>query len=112
MNPQPLTPRSIDLFDSDHRLQILWSDESPQFFSYRDLRIACRCASCIHELTGERLLDPNTIPDTIGVRDYKLVGNYGLRIYWSDGHDTGIYTWEYLKSLLGAPDPNRATPDA
>jgi DUF971 family protein len=29
----------------------------------------------------------------------ELVGNYALRIQWSDGHDTGLYTWKYLREL-------------
>ena len=67
--------------------------------SYKDLRDACRCAGCIDELTGKKTLDKNTIPDDIGIEDPDLVGHYGDRFAWTDGHDTGIYTWERIRAL-------------
>jgi DUF971 family protein len=66
---------------------------------YRALRLACRCATCIDELTGKPLLDPATVPEDVGVQDVEQVGLYGVRIHWTDGHRTGIYTWERVRDL-------------
>jgi len=67
------------------------------------LRLACPCAACVEEMTGRRMLEPGAIPAGIRPEALALVGAYGLRIRWSDGHDTGIYTFELLRALCGCP---------
>jgi DUF971 family protein len=69
----------------------------------RMLRLACPCAACVEEMTGRRLLQPGAVPADIRPQSLALVGAYGLRINWSDGHDTGIYTFELLQALCGCP---------
>ena len=39
------------------------------------------------------------MPSDIHIQEMNLVGNYALKILWSDGHDTGLYTWELLRKL-------------
>ncbi|MBL4848787.1 MAG: DUF971 domain-containing protein [Planctomycetes bacterium] len=95
-------PVGVDLQDSKSRLSVAWSDGSSSSVGYRALRLACRCALCIDELTGKPLLDPATIPAGIGVADCEEVGLYGIQIGWTDGHRTGIYTWVRLKELSNA----------
>jgi DUF971 family protein len=67
------------------------------FFPARALRLACPCAGCVEEMSGRPLLDPGTVPAEIRPTSLALVGAYGLRIHWSDGHSTGIYTFEQLR---------------
>jgi ATP-binding protein involved in chromosome partitioning len=50
-------------------------------------------------MTGRPLLDPATVPIDVAPLRIALVGAYAVRIDWSDGHSTGIYTYEYLRSL-------------
>jgi DUF971 family protein len=45
------------------------------------------------------LLDASTVPEDIRAEVVSLVGNYAIKVRWSDGHDTGIYTYEFLLSL-------------
>lgn len=92
-------PRDIKAIRQEGVLQIVWQDDSTSRFPFRFLRESCTCAACIHEITGERILDVDSIPDDITIEDASLVGNYALKIHWSDGHDTGLYTWEHLRSL-------------
>lgn len=63
----------------------------------RKLRLGCPCAECVEEMSGRRLLDPATVAPDIRPLEVRLVGAYGLRISWSDGHGTGIYTFERLR---------------
>jgi len=84
-------------------LEIEWSDGLATRYDVRDLRLQCPCAGCRDELTGERLLDPATVPPDVAPRSLVSVGNYALKIAWSDGHDTGIYTWERLRELAERP---------
>ncbi len=57
------------------------------------------CARCVDEITGQRIVDLEGIDPHIAIEDLKLVGNYALKISWSDGHDTGLYTWQHLRQL-------------
>lgn len=65
-------------------------------FPARELRLACPCAECVEEMSGRPLLDPARVPDDVRPVTLALVGAYGLRIQWSDGHGTGIYTFDRL----------------
>ena len=66
------------------------------FYPARALRLACPCAGCVEEMTGRPLLDPATIPADIRPVQLALVGAYGLKVSWSDGHNTGIFTYDRL----------------
>lgn len=99
MNPRPEKLRNVE----DRDLEITWDDGAVATVSFRTLRCECPCASCINELTGERTLDPATIPADIRPASVSMVGQYGIRFAWSDGHDTGIYTFRRLKEISDAP---------
>ncbi len=66
------------------------------FFEARALRLACPCAGCVDEMSGRPVLDPASVPADVGPHTLELVGAYGLKVRWSDGHSTGIYTFEAL----------------
>ncbi|MCG8450361.1 MAG: DUF971 domain-containing protein [Pirellulales bacterium] len=79
-------------------LSICWGSEQVDFpFVY--LRGQCECAHCVNEWTGERILDPASIPPDITIQQMELVGSYAVRIHWSDGHHSGLFTWERLSEL-------------
>jgi len=91
------TPIPYAINRQDDGLLIEWDQAGHQaFFPARDLRLACRCAACVQEMTGRPLLDPAQVPADIRPVSVALVGTYGLRVQWSDGHGTGIYTFERL----------------
>src|SRR5688572_18736349 len=92
-------PQDLKALRSDRLLRITWNPDHVGDYPFYDLRCNCNCASCVDEHTGIRILDPRTVPADIGVSDLKLVGNYAVRIHWSDGHSSGLYTWEHLLSL-------------
>ena len=94
------TPYAINR--TDQGLLVEWDQAGHQgSFSARELRLACPCAACVEEMTGRPLLDVATVPEDVRPVSLALVGAYGLRINWSDGHGTGIYTFERL--LLSCP---------
>ena len=81
----------------DDGLLIEWDTAGHEaFFPARALRLACPCAACVDEMSQRPLLDPATVPDDVRPLSLALVGAYGLRVQWSDGHGTGIYTFERL----------------
>jgi DUF971 family protein len=50
-------------------------------------------------MTGRKILDETTVPDNVHPLSIEPVGRYAIQINWSDGHRTGIYTWERLDDL-------------
>jgi ATP-binding protein involved in chromosome partitioning len=95
--PAP-TPHAITRRDDG--LAIEWQAGGAEiFYPARPLRLACPCAACVDEMSGRLLLDPGTVPDDVRPVSLALVGAYGLRILWSDGHGTGIYTFERLRAV-------------
>lgn len=79
-------------------VRFVWEpDGEEDVWPARALRIKCTCAHCQSEATGERLLDPTTVPEDLTVVDMHLVGNYGVGIHFSDGHATGIFRFQQLR---------------
>lgn len=80
-------------------LRIAWPDGLEVAISYPKVRVACGCAKCVDEVTGERLIDITDIDPLVKANELQLVGNYAIRILWSDGHNTGLFTWPQLRAL-------------
>ncbi len=83
----------------ERTISILWEDGHRQHFDVRDLRLACRCALCIEEMSGRPLLDPKSVRPDVAPRTVSSVGNYAFTVHWSDGHSTGIYSFTALREL-------------
>ena len=81
------------------QLGIIWNDKHHSLYSVRKLRLDCRCANCVDEWTREKKIDEAKIPGDVRPVRMETVGRYALRIDWSDGHNTGIYTFKYLREI-------------
>ncbi len=92
-------PTDIKLKRAEGMLEITWGDAAPRRYAVRQLRCACGCAGCVDERTGVRTLNVEAVPDDIGVTHMELVGNYAIKLSFSDGHDTGIYSWDRLYQI-------------
>lgn len=82
-------------------LELQWEGEPAHRIPFAFLRGECPCASCIDEFTGRLILDRSNIPATIVPTAMGFVGNYAVKITWSDGHSTGLYTWDHLSNVVG-----------
>ena len=80
-------------------LAITWQDGHESRYPVRELRLACGCASCVDEWTGEGRLDEGSVPADVHPVRIEPVGRYALQIHWSDGHATGIYPFRRLREL-------------
>ena len=80
-------------------LSVLWEDGHHDDFDVRDLRLACHCALCIEEMSGRKLLDPKTVRPDVSPQVISSIGNYAIGIDWNDGHNSGIYSFNHLRSL-------------
>ena len=85
--------------ESDSEISIAWSDGEERLYSAAELRRACPCAACVTEWTGEKMLDDESIPSDLSFSSISIVGRYALNFRFSDGHETGIFSFAYLKTL-------------
>jgi DUF971 family protein len=89
-------------------LEIAWSDGEIRQYPVRMLRENCPCATCLEKRSAEE--PPNLLPilnaqelAPLRITSMKPTGNYAYGIEFSDGHDTGIFTLELLRSLGTCP---------
>jgi DUF971 family protein len=94
-----LTPTAFRALRDQRLFEITWNDGRVDQLSFFDMRCACPCASCIHEITGEQILRPELVPHNVAPVELAHSGNYAVKIVWSDGHASGIYTWDRLREL-------------
>jgi DUF971 family protein len=92
--------------EAPDRLVIEWNDGHRAVYSWKHLRDHCPCAGCREEHDKPpdpfRILKPNELVPLDAV-SMPRVGRYAYKIVWSDGHDTGVYTLELLRSLCQCP---------
>lgn len=85
------------------RLTIFWDDGSESEYLLADLRKTCPCATCRDlrdQLTSSSeltLLTNHAIDPSTEVIHMETVGRYAIQFTWKDGHNTGIYTYEFLR---------------
>lgn len=97
MSSEP--PTNIRALQNEQILELTWDGGNTARLPYHYLRSECPCASCRDEWTGRRILDPETIRPDLKIEAMEPVGNYAVRLGWSDGHGSGLYTWEMLDRL-------------
>jgi len=103
MDTSPI-PKAIEQA-GPQQLRIDWHDGHTSLYAVRDLRLACRCANCVDEHSGLPRLEPASVPADVVPVNLKSVGRYAIQFDWSDGHDTGIYTFDQLRRLCPCCSP-------
>jgi DUF971 family protein len=105
------TPLEIRRMDN-REIHISWADGHKTVFTNTHLRERCPCATCVNELTGERMLRPEAVRPDIRAAEISLVGRYAIQIRWSDGHSTGIYSFDKLRADCGCESCRGGAPPA
>lgn len=95
-------PKDFKLELAKQRLTIEWFDGQRGCVELAQLRKHCPCATCRTERSAEqdnplRILKSD--PAGVRVVNARLVGHYAIQFDWSDGHNTGIFQFELLRSL-------------
>jgi DUF971 family protein len=77
-----------------------WDDGRRYAYPVANLRAGCPCAICRQERESANPLKVlSTDFDTVELAGWNWVGRYAVSLKWSDRHDSGIYTYEYLRKL-------------
>ncbi|HCK34202.1 MAG TPA: hypothetical protein DHW20_03430 [Gemmatimonadetes bacterium] len=101
--PEPhVDPLRIEPTKDRERLEIEWKDGVISEYVPRYLRLLCPCAGCVDEMSGVRTLVSGSVDMGIYLTAIHYVGQYALQFIWSDGHSTGLYTFEYLREIWDA----------
>jgi DUF971 family protein len=100
-----LEPTNIQQIGNE--LAIAWNDGTESFFKLEVLRRACPCAACGGEpdVLGD-ISRPlvNYTDKSFQLVGFDLVGGYAVQPRWADGHNSGIYSFTYLRRLEQAAD--------
>ncbi len=98
-------PQKIIVDVENQAMQIVWPDQHASIYDLTYLRRACPCAECQpwKEGVGEIGVSPETVLKAVGelnaVSDVAPVGGYAIQFFWKDGHQHGLYDWNYLREL-------------
>lgn len=105
-----MKPKQIKVIDKE-KLSVLWDDDTTTNISLKYLRDECPCASCKGETILFKTFRPPQptmfSPDMYKIKSIEIVGGYAAQIGWKDGHNTGIYSWDYLKTLEAGEKENK-----
>ncbi len=108
LDPKASAPTKIKRI-SPAELMIIWADGHESHFPAPLLRRECPCASCRDEMTGARILLPMHVPDSLELRRVEIVGQYALQFEWTDGHRTGIFSFDFLREICPCDQCQRST---
>lgn len=103
ITPAQKTARNIEVDLKQRQVRITWADEYRSVYPLDYLRQICPCAVCNEQRRNQdplRILKPDQIvtqAELQAERPVEMVGNYALQFFWVDGHNLGIYSFEFLR---------------
>ena len=113
--PIPIDPRTKPISVKVHvssgaGVDIVWSDSHTSHYDFSYLREQCPCATCNDE-RAKRI--PSPLPmfkPKASARSATSVGNYAIQITFTDGHGSGIYSYEHLRGICPCAECARFRP--
>ena len=104
-----MTPSTIKV--ENNKLVLKWKNGGEISIGLEYLREQCPCANCKGETILLKTVRPpkriSTGPEMYKIRSITPVGNYAVKISWGDGHETGVYDWDYLNELAEGESANK-----
>ena len=91
-----LVPSGVVWHEASGQLELSWVNGRRAKFTAPTLREACKCATCENR---RRAGHPPVAPVDTALAGLHPIGDMGLQLVFSDGHDRGIYPWPYLHQL-------------
>ena len=97
LTPCSPTPQSITVHGQSRQLELVFSDGAAFRLPFELLRVYSPSAEVMGHAPGQEVLQ--TGKRNVEIADIEPVGNYAVKLQFSDGHDSGIYSWDYLYAL-------------
>ncbi len=97
LTPNSPRPTDIRLHQSSRLLEISFDDGNSAMLSCEFLRVYSPSAEVRGHGPGQEVLQ--TGKENVNITGIEPVGNYAIKLIFSDGHDTGLYSWDYLYNL-------------
>ncbi len=97
MNQTDMPPQQIKLHKKSRLLELRYADGSHYQLSCEFLRVFSPSAEVRGHGRGQEVLQTGKL--NVEIRDIIAVGNYAIQLVFDDGHDSGIYSWRYLREL-------------
>ena len=98
----------LDIQQIGGELAVKWDDGGESFVPLERLRRCCPCAGCKGEvdIMGNLYKNPDRplTPAAFKLLRIERVGGYAIQPTWADGHESGIFSFEYLKRVGELPD--------
>jgi len=95
--------RAVDIQHIGNELAIRWEDGRESFIPLEKLRRGCPCAGCQGEVDVlgnlHKSLDKPLAPGAFALTRFVPVGGYAIQPCWDDGHNSGIFSFEYLQRI-------------
>ncbi len=121
--PGTATPRSVQVqVTTGQGMDIEWQDGHRSHYEFQYLRDACPCALCDDERSrlGRELGEPPASPpgalpmyrEPARPAHTEGVGKYAIRFTWNDGHEHGIYSWDFLRQVCPCAECRSAKPSS
>ena len=112
MHPMTTNPTEITVLREKREVHIHWQDGHESVYSFDLLRKECPCALCNDQRNKQSpsaglsltvLSGPILKSGEIQATEVKPVGRYAINFVWSDGHDSGIYSYAFLRQVCPCP---------
>jgi DUF971 family protein len=108
-------PKSVKVHKTEGTgVEIEWKDGHHSTYTFPYLRDACPCALCNEERTKEKRRPGDPLKPIAGAlpmfkalarpTHVETVGKYAIRFVWNDGHEHGIFSWDYLREWCPCPE--------
>jgi DUF971 family protein len=108
-------PKSVKVHKTEGTgVEIEWKDGHHSTYAFPYLRDACPCALCNEERTKEKRRPGDPLKAIAGAlpmfkalakpTHVETVGKYAIRFVWNDGHEHGIFSWDYLREWCPCPE--------
>lgn len=78
-------------------MEVDWADGHTSRYTFEQLRVDCPCADCKGHTPDQAKVI--TGKEGIGITNIEPVGNYAVKLDFEDGHNTGIFSWDYLRRI-------------
>lgn len=95
-DPMTIYPQHVLLHQRTGALALAWADVGEHVLSGEHLRARCKCAGCEQ---GRRHGQPPQPDTAMRLERISPVGEFGLQLHFSDGHERGLFPWAYLREL-------------